>query len=164
MIGENRQLVADRWSGWVWEITTRWRSRLQEKKLLIILEEFIEYRIQINQGKPKDVHMWPIRLANTRISTDDYAHKSPRSLKRITQKRRDFGRRLGNRTVQVMTSVEVGSAQMHVNVKLLQNNHTSLKLSTFFCNTLQNWQLDVGRFVLNMKVIWCLTRLKYMQQ
>ena len=44
-----------------------------------------------------------------------------------------------------------------------QNNHMSLKLSNFFA-TLYKKILDIGRFVLNMEIIWCLTILKkYMQ-
>ena len=47
-------------------------------ELLINLEECMEMP-QINIVKSKDVNMWPVRLANTRISTD-YAQKSSWSL------------------------------------------------------------------------------------
>ena len=39
-------------------------------KLPIILEESMEYAPQFNKGKPEDVNMQPVGLANTRISTD----------------------------------------------------------------------------------------------
>ena len=41
----------------------------------------------------------------------------------------------------------------------LPNNHTALKLSNFLA-TLHKKKLDIGGFVLNMKIIWCLTILK----
>jgi hypothetical protein len=44
----------------------------------IISEEFDEYT-PIQLRKPKDVSLYPVGLANTRISTD-YAQKSPGSL------------------------------------------------------------------------------------
>ena len=46
----------------------------------------------------------------------------------------------------------------------LQNNHTSLKLSNFFATLHQKKPLDIGRCVLNMKIVWCLTILKKCMQ
>jgi hypothetical protein len=50
-------------------------------RLPTILEKFRGiYPKCFNKGKPKDVNMYPVGLANTRISTDYDAQKSPRSL------------------------------------------------------------------------------------
>ena len=59
-------------------------------------------------------------------------------------------------------SVRVWSVHMHFKVK----GFKIITLhSNFFCNTSQKEKFCIGRFVLNMKLIWCLTILKkYMHQ
>ena len=62
---------------------------------------------------------------------------------------------------RVPRSVQVWSACAHAfQCEGLQNSHTSLNLSNFFATLHQNRELGIGRFVLNMKIIWCLTLLK----
>ena len=71
MIGENQDLILQ--MNW---LSLR-NNRLKFKtagKLPIILEEFIEEYNQFSKGKPNDVNMKPVGLANTRISTI-YAQK-----------------------------------------------------------------------------------------
>ena len=83
---EGRYMGAKLWSGRTGgQLQTNWLSLKNNRwkfttagNLPTILEEFIEYT-PILKGKPEDVNMSLVGLANTRISTG-YAHKSPRSL------------------------------------------------------------------------------------
>ena len=58
MIHRGEPAVRYKWTGWVWEMTGWSSSRLQEKELPSILEEFCRIYIpQFNNGKWEDVNM-----------------------------------------------------------------------------------------------------------
>jgi hypothetical protein len=68
-------------------------------------------------------------------------------------------------TLVPCTNVQVWSMHMHFNVKGLQIITLHSNFQTFLQHfTILFYFFDIGCFVLNMKIIWCLTMLKkYMQ-
>jgi hypothetical protein len=74
--GENRQLVVTHEPV---EVQDFRRSTNHFGGIYGIYLKFI-----LHIEKPKDVNMQPVGFANTRISTDEYAQKSPRSLLKST--------------------------------------------------------------------------------
>jgi hypothetical protein len=73
MVGENRQLVV-----------TDEPIEVQDSPDHFIGIYGIYLQFILRTEKPEVVNMQPVGLANTRISTDEYAQKSPRSLLKST--------------------------------------------------------------------------------